>query len=107
MVHIDISLLLVVSQKVMPDVYVLSAAVFNRIICHADCTHCHIGVGLCSDCSQSPGGFASSKVVACNSVLRQHTRPQRWIGQRRFISLNSKTPWTFLGIDTSLMYSSY
>jgi hypothetical protein len=26
------------SQEVMPDVYVLSAAVFNRIICHADCT---------------------------------------------------------------------
>jgi hypothetical protein len=32
LVHLDISLLLVVSQKVMPDVYVLSAAVFNRII---------------------------------------------------------------------------
>jgi hypothetical protein len=28
----DISLLLVVSQKVMPDVYVLSAAVLNEII---------------------------------------------------------------------------
>jgi hypothetical protein len=51
MIHLDISLLLVVSQEVMPDVYVLSAAVFNRIIHHADCTHCHIGVGLCSDCS--------------------------------------------------------
>jgi hypothetical protein len=38
MEHLDISLLLVVSKKVMPDVYVLSAAVFNRIICHADCT---------------------------------------------------------------------
>ena len=38
MANIDISPLLVVSQKVMPDVYVLSAAVFNRIICHADCT---------------------------------------------------------------------
>jgi hypothetical protein len=38
MVHFDISLLLVVPQKVMPDVYVLSAAVFNRIIHHADCT---------------------------------------------------------------------
>jgi hypothetical protein len=38
MVHLDISLLLVVPQKVMPDVYVLSAAVFNRIIRHADCT---------------------------------------------------------------------
>jgi hypothetical protein len=36
--HFDISLLLVVSQKVMLDVYVLSAAVFNRIIRHADCT---------------------------------------------------------------------
>jgi hypothetical protein len=32
MVNIDISPLLVVSQKVMSDVYVLSAAVFNRII---------------------------------------------------------------------------
>jgi hypothetical protein len=38
MIHLDISLLLVVSQEVMPDVYVLSAAVFNRIICHADST---------------------------------------------------------------------
>jgi hypothetical protein len=38
MVHIDISLLLVVSQKVMPDVYVLSVAMFNRIIHHADST---------------------------------------------------------------------
>jgi hypothetical protein len=28
----------VVSQKVMRDVYVLSAAVFNRIIRHVDCT---------------------------------------------------------------------
>jgi hypothetical protein len=33
MENLDISLLLVVSQKVMSDVYVLSAAVFNRIIC--------------------------------------------------------------------------
>jgi hypothetical protein len=38
MANIDISPLLVVSQKVMPDVYVLSAAVFNRIIYQADCT---------------------------------------------------------------------
>jgi hypothetical protein len=38
MVHLDISLLLVVSQEVMPDVYVLSAAVFNKIVCHADST---------------------------------------------------------------------
>jgi hypothetical protein len=38
MEHLDISLLLVVSQKVMSDVYVLSAAMFNMIICHADCT---------------------------------------------------------------------
>jgi hypothetical protein len=38
MKHFDISLLLVVSQKVMPDVNVLCAAVFNRIICHADST---------------------------------------------------------------------
>ena len=71
MINIDIFFLLVVSQEVMPDVYVLSAAVFNRIIRQADCTpHCHIGVGLCSDCSQSPGGFASSKAVVRNTVLR-------------------------------------
>jgi hypothetical protein len=38
MIHLDISLLLVVSQEVMSDVYVLSAAVFNSIIRHADCT---------------------------------------------------------------------
>jgi hypothetical protein len=36
--NFDIPLLLVISQKVIPDVYVLSAAVFNWIICHADCT---------------------------------------------------------------------
>jgi hypothetical protein len=38
MKHFDISLLLVVSQKVMSDVNVLCAAVFNRIIRHADST---------------------------------------------------------------------
>jgi hypothetical protein len=38
MANIDISPLLVVSQKVMSDICVLSAAVFNRIICQADCT---------------------------------------------------------------------
>jgi hypothetical protein len=38
MVNVDISHLLVVSQEVMPDVYVLSVAVFNKIICQADCT---------------------------------------------------------------------
>jgi hypothetical protein len=38
MVNVDISPLLVVSQEVMPDVYVLSAALFNRIIRQADCT---------------------------------------------------------------------
>jgi hypothetical protein len=38
MVNVDISSLLVVSQEVMTDVYVLSAAVFNRIIRQADCT---------------------------------------------------------------------
>jgi hypothetical protein len=37
-VNIDIPLLLVVYQEVMSDVYVLSAAVFNRIIRQADCT---------------------------------------------------------------------
>jgi hypothetical protein len=38
MKHFDISLLLVVSQKVMSDVNVLCAAVFNRIIRQADST---------------------------------------------------------------------
>jgi hypothetical protein len=38
MIHLDISLLLVISQEVMLDVYVLSVVVFNRIIRHADCT---------------------------------------------------------------------
>jgi hypothetical protein len=38
MENLDISLLLVVSPKVMSDVYVLIAAVFNRIIRHSDCT---------------------------------------------------------------------
>jgi hypothetical protein len=37
MTNIDISALLV-SQKVMLDVYVLSVAVFNGIIHQADCT---------------------------------------------------------------------
>jgi hypothetical protein len=41
MINIDISPLLVVPQKVMLDVYVLNAAVFNRIICQTDCTLCH------------------------------------------------------------------
>jgi hypothetical protein len=36
--YFDIPLLLVISQKVVLDVYVLSAAVFNGIIRHADCT---------------------------------------------------------------------
>jgi hypothetical protein len=38
MINVDISLLLVVSQEVMPDVYVFSAAVFNSIILQADYT---------------------------------------------------------------------
>jgi hypothetical protein len=36
--NFDIPLLLVISQKVILDVYVFRAAVFNRIIRHADCT---------------------------------------------------------------------
>jgi hypothetical protein len=87
MANIDISPLLVVSQKVMPDVYVLSGGSVQQdyppIGLHC---HYHIGVGLCSDYSQSPRGFASSKVVARNTDLRQHTRPQRWIGQWIFVS---------------------
>jgi hypothetical protein len=38
MVNVDISPLPVVSQEVMSDVYVLSTAVFNRILHQADCT---------------------------------------------------------------------
>jgi hypothetical protein len=38
MVYNDISRLLVVSQKVVTNVYVLSASAFNRILCHADST---------------------------------------------------------------------
>jgi hypothetical protein len=38
MVNVNISPLLMVSQEVMPDVYVLSAPMFNRIIRQADCT---------------------------------------------------------------------
>jgi hypothetical protein len=36
--NFDIHLLLVISQKVIPDVYMLSAVVFDGIIRHADCT---------------------------------------------------------------------
>jgi hypothetical protein len=49
-------------------------------------SHYHIGVGLCSDYSQSPRGFASSRVAARNTVLWQHTRPRRWIWQQMFVS---------------------
>jgi hypothetical protein len=38
MAYIDIFPLVVLSQEVMPDVYVLSVAVFNGIIGQADCT---------------------------------------------------------------------
>jgi hypothetical protein len=38
MKHFDISLLLVVSQEVMPDVNVLCAAVLNRIFRYSDST---------------------------------------------------------------------
>jgi hypothetical protein len=38
MVNIDISSLLVVSEEVMPDVYVLSVVVFDGIIHQASCT---------------------------------------------------------------------
>jgi hypothetical protein len=69
--------------------------------------HYHIGVGLCSNWSQSPRGFASTKVVVRNTVLRQHTQPRRWIGQHKFVSLSSRTPGTFPETDKSLMYSSY
>jgi hypothetical protein len=107
MINIDISFLLVVPQEVMPDVYVLSAAVFNRIIRQADCTLIVTWEWDFAQIVASPGGFASSKVVARNTVLRQHTRPQRWIGQWMSVSWNSRTPGTFLEIGTSLMCSSY
>jgi hypothetical protein len=35
--NFDISPLLVISQEVILDVYVLCAAVFDRIVCHVDC----------------------------------------------------------------------
>jgi NADH:ubiquinone oxidoreductase subunit K len=38
MAYIDISHLLMVSQEVMLDVYVLRVVVFNRIIRQVDCT---------------------------------------------------------------------
>jgi hypothetical protein len=38
MANIDISPLLVIFQKVIPDVYVLTAAVFNGSVRQADCT---------------------------------------------------------------------
>jgi hypothetical protein len=38
MKNVDISLLPMIPQEVMSDVYVLSAAVLNRIIRQADCT---------------------------------------------------------------------
>jgi hypothetical protein len=38
MVNNDISPLRVVSQEVVPNVYMLSAVVFNRILHHADNT---------------------------------------------------------------------
>jgi hypothetical protein len=36
--YLDIPPLLVIPQKVIPNGYVLSAAMFNGIIRHADCT---------------------------------------------------------------------
>jgi hypothetical protein len=36
--NFDIPILLVISQKVIQDVYVLTAVVFNGIIRHANCT---------------------------------------------------------------------
>jgi hypothetical protein len=38
MANYDISPLRVISQEVIPNVYMLSAVVVSRIICHADCT---------------------------------------------------------------------
>ena len=36
--NFDIPFLLVISQKMIPDIYVFSAAVFNEIIRNVDCT---------------------------------------------------------------------
>jgi hypothetical protein len=74
MANIDVSPLLVVFQKVVSDVYVLSGRVQWDQLLSGLHSHYHIEVGLCSDYSQSPGGFASSKVFARNTGLRQHTR---------------------------------
>jgi hypothetical protein len=63
--------------------------------------------GLCSDRSQSPAEFASSKIVARNTGLRQHTQPRRWIRQHMFVSLNSNIPRTFLETIKSLMCFPY
>jgi hypothetical protein len=38
MVYFDISPLMVVSEEVIHDVYVLSTGVFNKVILQADCT---------------------------------------------------------------------
>jgi hypothetical protein len=71
----------------MSDVYVLLCGCVEQDYPQNGLhSHYHIGVGLCSDCSQSPLEFVSSKVIARNIVLRQCTRPRRWIGQRNFTS---------------------
>jgi hypothetical protein len=70
-------------------------------------SHYHIGERLCLICSHSPWGFASSKVIAYNSGLRQCTRLWRWKGLRNFVSLKPKTPGIFLETNKSLMCSFY
>jgi hypothetical protein len=70
MVNYDISPLRVISQEVLPDVYVLSVAVANRIIRHADFTLIvTLEGGPCSICSYSPRGFASSRVIVRINIL--------------------------------------
>jgi hypothetical protein len=91
MKHFDISLLLVVSQKVMPNVYVLCAAVFNRIIHHADSTLISttlyvssVGVHTAPFCLQHPCSYHAQISVDGWRNFRMlrgrpiHPRP-RWL----------------------------
>jgi hypothetical protein len=102
--NFDVPLLLVISQKVIPHVYVLSAAVFNGMSMHS---HYHIGEGLYSTFSHSPQGFASSRVIVHNNVLQQYTPLRRWIKLLSFVSLKPKTTGISPETDKSMMCSSY
>jgi hypothetical protein len=100
-----IPLLLVISQKVIPVVYVLSVDVFNGVVRHVDCT---LIITQERDFAQFVAivRFASSRVIVHNSVLQQYTWLRRWIELPSFVSLKPKTPGIFLETDKSLMCSS-